>query len=74
MKYRIEIGGTLDPSWTDWLGPIQIESRQGTDGSLVTSLTTGEIDQSTLFGILDRLRDLNLVLVAVNADNKPIKL
>lgn len=74
MKYRIEIGGTLDPSWTDWLGPIQIDTRQCADSSMVTSLTTGEIDQATLFGILDRLRDLNLVLIAVNVENKPLKL
>ncbi|HVN52902.1 MAG TPA: hypothetical protein VMT46_01135 [Anaerolineaceae bacterium] len=63
MKYQIKIKGILDESWTDWLGSVQISTSEE-NGVNVTTIS-GEIpDQPALFGILERIRDLNLPLIS----------
>ena len=59
--YAIRIKGFLDPHW-DWL-----------ENMTVTHLDPGEtllcgpiVDQAALHGLLARIRDLNLTLLAVN--------
>jgi hypothetical protein len=66
MVYQIKIKGALDQSWSNWLGDVNIHAERMEDGSVITTLMGDLIDQATLFGILDRIRDLNLVLVSVN--------
>ena len=69
MIYQINIKGELDQSWSDWLGEVEITSKGTIDGSVSTTLTVDVEDQSILFGILDRIRDLNLVLInVINVD------
>ena len=69
MIYQINIKGELDQSWSDWLGGVEITSKGTIDGSVSTTLTVDVEDQSILFGILDRIRDLNLVLInVINVD------
>lgn len=64
MKYQITVAGVLDEDWSDWLGRVEI-CRDEENASLVTILC-GEIpDQPALFGILDHIRDLNLILISV---------
>jgi hypothetical protein len=65
MVYQIKIKGNLDQSWFDWLGQVEIVSEMQDDGSITTTLTVDTADQSTLFGILDRIRDLDIPLIAV---------
>jgi hypothetical protein len=65
--YRIEIKGELDQSWSGWLGDVQISSHLAEDGSAISMLTVNVTDQPALFGILDHIRDLNLVLIAVTS-------
>jgi hypothetical protein len=65
MIYQIKIKGELDQSWSDWLGDVEIISEPQGDGSVITRLTVDAADQSTLFGILDQVRDLNLTLINV---------
>ena len=65
MVYQIKVKGELDKSWLDWLGCNQITSEKLDDGSTITILTIDAADQSTLFGILDRIRDLNISLISV---------
>ena len=65
MIYQINVKGELDQSWSNWLGEVEIISQLADDGTLITSLTVDVVDQSALFGILDRIRDLNLVLINV---------
>lgn len=65
MIYRITIKGTLDQSWSDWLGDIEITTDPAENGSMVTTLRVDAADQSALFGILDHIRDLNLDLLSV---------
>ena len=66
MRYQIKIKGELDQSWADWLGQVEILAEPLPDGSLATTLQGDFADQPALFGLLDRIRDLNLVLVSVN--------
>lgn len=63
--YRITIGGELDPTWADWLGVLSLRSSTGADGRPVTILTAPVADQAALRGILVRIWDLNLELIAV---------
>jgi hypothetical protein len=59
--YHIRVGQHLDCDCTDWLG-----------GLAITNLQTGEallsgylVDQAALYGVLQRLRDLNVNLIEV---------
>ncbi len=64
MRYQIKVKGTLDESWTDWFGEVEIT--HGEENHILISVICGEVpDQPALFGILDRIRDLNLPLISV---------
>jgi hypothetical protein len=59
--YEIVVKGKLDSRWSRWFANLQIIPQP--DGN---SLLTGPItDQSALYGVISRLRDLGLVLVSV---------
>jgi hypothetical protein len=42
-----------------------VQTQTAANGSIITTLTGPIIDQAALHGILDRIRDLNLKLIAV---------
>lgn len=64
MIYQIKVRGALDISWSDWLGGMEI-TLVG-EGEAPFTLLTGYIaDQSALFGILERIRDMNLLPISV---------
>ena len=65
MVYQIKVKGKLDKSWSDWLYDARIISEFEEGRNVITTLTVVVIDQSALFGILDRIRDLNLILIHV---------
>ena len=69
MVYQIKIKGNLDQSWSDWLGNVQMMKEIAGDGSAITTLTLETNDQPSLFGILDRIRDLNLILIHVTCQD-----
>ncbi len=60
--YQIRIKGQLDSQWTDWFGGLTITL--GEDGD--TLLTGPVVDQAALYGLLKKVRDLGLPLLAVN--------
>ena len=58
--YRIKLNGRLDPKWSDWFEQMAI-SHEGDQTILTGSLA----DQAALHGLLIRIRDLNLTLLAM---------
>lgn len=60
--YEIRIQGHLHGDWRDWFGEMSLACLP--DGTL--ALTGLVADQAALFGLLARIRDLGLTLVAVN--------
>ncbi len=65
MVYQIRLKGELDQSWRNWLGDVCLSCETADDGSVITTLIADFADQPALFGALDRIRDLNLVLISV---------
>jgi hypothetical protein len=65
MLYQIKIQGKLDMSWSDWLSRARMTSELDETGLMITTITVELADQPALFGILDRIRDMNLLPVAV---------
>ncbi len=64
MRYQIKVKGMLDESWSDWLGEVELTNREE-EGVLITVICGEVPDQPALFGILNRVRDLNLPLISV---------
>ncbi len=64
-QYRITVEGKIDPSWSDWLGGLQLSSRKEAEDVQITTLSGVQVDQAALRGLLNRLWDLNLVLRSV---------
>ena len=58
--YQIRIKGHLDESWLRWFEGLDISPLP--EGGTVIS---GEMDQSALHGVLNRIRDLGLALISV---------
>ena len=60
-RYIIQVQGYLDARWADWMAPLTIEYLA--DGT--TNLSGDLPDQAALYGLLQKIRDLNLTLLAV---------
>lgn len=59
--YRIRVKGQLGPEWSEWFEGLTI-----TCGDKHVTLLIGQVvDQAALFGILNKIRDLGLVLLEV---------
>jgi hypothetical protein len=63
VAYEIRVKGHLDESWSEWF-----------EGLTITNLESGEtvlrgeiVDQAALHGVLSKVRDLNLPLIAVSS-------
>src|SRR5215212_1106746 len=66
--YQIIINGQLDSSWSVWFDSLIITWRDVADGDTTVRQTmlAGYVpDQAALYGMLNKIRDLNLELVAV---------
>ena len=61
-RYEIRLKGHLDDRWADWFGGMTITLEDNGD----TLLTGAVIDQAALHGLLRKVRDLGLPLIAVN--------
>jgi hypothetical protein len=60
-RYEIRLGGRLDPRWAAWFDGMTLIPAD--DGSTV--LTGAVLDQAALHGVLGKVRDLGLPLLAV---------
>lgn len=63
--YQIKVQGKLNQRWSDWLSGVAFSYEGESEGSLVTTMTIGIVDQSALRGILNKLWDLNLTLLSI---------
>ena len=61
MHYRVRIRGHLTPAWTEWFAELTVTQEE--DGT--TELLGQFSDQSALYGLLARLRDLGATLLLV---------
>jgi len=59
--YEIEVKGQLESSWSQWFNGLEI--RNMPDGEAILSGIV--VDQAALHGILVKIRDLGLPLIAV---------
>jgi hypothetical protein len=62
--YRIQIQGTVDPKWANYLGGLEIAVNRQRDPP-ITTLTGLVQDQAALMGILDSLYNLGYPILAV---------
>jgi hypothetical protein len=67
--YEIKIKGHLDLYWSNWFAGLKLTHLEGDETLLSGSLP----DQAALHGLLERIRDLNLILLSVNTGNPPTK-
>ena len=62
--YEIKIKGHLNPGWTEWFEGFTVAHLDND----VTLLFGWLPDQAALYGLLKRVRDLNLTLISVSSE------
>ena len=63
--YRIEVQGKIDAGWSEWLDRMTIRYDHDRTGAPVSILVGTVTDQSALRGLLTKLWNLNLSVLAV---------
>lgn len=61
LNYRIRVQGRLDESWSIWFDGMEIMPQENKETLLVGTIG----DQSALYGLLKKIRDLNLTLISL---------
>lgn len=60
--YEIIIKGHLDQQWSEWFADLKLTHLANNE-----TLFSGPLpDQAALYGLLERIRDLNLKLISVS--------
>lgn len=62
--YRIRVHGILKARWSDWFDEFEITHDPSGDTILAGTVS----DQSALYGIIGRARDLGLTLISVERE------
>lgn len=68
MIYEIRVKGHLDSNWVEWFAPLIIQNQPAGEATLTGSVR----DQAELFGLLLKVANLNLTLLAVRRVEPPI--
>lgn len=63
LIYEIHLAGHLSAQWSDWFEGLSVSLQP--DGT--TLLSGPVVDQAALYGVLKKVRDVGLPLLAVNA-------
>jgi hypothetical protein len=63
LRAEIRVKGQIDAHWSDWFEEFEITHTDQDE----TILTGDVADQSALYGLLAKLRDLGLSLISVNS-------
>ncbi len=61
QRYEIRVEGYLSADWSDWFEGLTICQEENDETTL-----SGSLDQAGLHGVLAKVRDLGLMLIAVN--------
>lgn len=64
LQVDIRIKGQINKQWSEWFDGLTI-SHSDLDETILTGLVA---DQSALYGIISRLRDLGLQLTSVSSE------
>jgi hypothetical protein len=64
-RYVIHIHGILDPAWTHWFDDLTITA----DENGTTVLRGVVQDQTALYGIIGKLRDLGLAMISCTPES-----
>lgn len=67
LHYQITVKEYIEDSWSTWFDGLTIT--HAADGA--TTLAGPIRDQSALYGLIDKARDLGLTLVAVGRSDPP---
>jgi hypothetical protein len=62
LRAEIQVKGRIDEHWSDWFEGLTV-THTDHDETVLTGLV---VDQSALYGLLAKLRDLGLPLLSVN--------
>lgn len=65
IRYRIRINGKLDDRWSQWFDGMSVVYA---DAAGETTLSGALPDQTSLHGLLAKIRDLNLDLISVEKE------
>lgn len=65
LEYQIKVQGRLEDRWSHWFEDLKITVERDPPGTAITVLTGVITDQTALHGLLNRIRDLNLLLISV---------
>ena len=68
QRVEIRVKGEIDERWSEWLDGLTITH---TDQD-ATVLTGPVVDQAALYGLIAKLRDLGLPLLAVNSVDQDV--
>ena len=64
MKYQIRVHGCLEPKWSKWFDDFDLTPQEN-DETILEGLVA---DQAALHGLLDRIRNIGLPLLAVTCE------
>ena len=65
-RYQIEVVGHLNSKKATWFESLTCANEYGEDGTPITVMAGEVLDQAMLHGLLAKIRDLGLPLLAVN--------
>ena len=64
--YEIRVEGELGEMWAGWFEGLSIHEETSREGDRPVTVLYGPVsDQPALFGVLNKIRDLNLTLISV---------
>jgi hypothetical protein len=65
QRYEIRVEGHLAADWSDWFEGLAVCQEKTGETTL-----SGSLDQAALHGVLTKIRDLGLTLVAVQRTDR----